>query len=347
MGDLYQTTPLTPPLLTPESLVPRLGDYLVENGIITRPQLDEALSLQSSGQSQGQRILLGEVLISLGYINRGILDQAITEQIMQLRAALQESNQQLERRVQERTQELQDALRKLSELNQLKSNLIANISHELRTPLTHIKGYIELLFGGVLGDLNTQQLAAIQVVQRATDRLEQQIDDLIRYSLASRGEFTLRFALCDLPDLFNQIIQRCLEKASEKSIQLQSTFSGRLPPVVCDAEKLSWALLQLVDNAIKFTASGGKVILGACPVEDQIEISISDTGIGIPKDRQEEIFEPFHQLDGSATRRYGGTGLGLALVKQIVDAHGSKIRLDSSLNKGSRFSFFLPVAILR
>ncbi len=343
MGNSILTNPASVHL-TPEILVPRLGDYLIEKRLISPEQLEEALAYQSTLQANNHRMLLGEVLISLGMIDRQMLDEAITEQIMQLRAALQDSNQQLERRVQERTQELQDALRRLSELNQLKSNFIANISHELRTPLTHIKGYIELLISGAMGDLNEQQNSAIHVVQKSTERLEQQIEDLIRYSLAARGEFILRFAPFSVSDLYSQVINRCREKASEKKLQLTAHLSEDLPTVSGDIEKLSWALIQLVDNAIKFTTSGGKVDLNAKCLNGKVEISVIDTGIGIPDDRKEEIFEPFHQLDGSATRRFGGTGLGLALVKQIIEAHGIRIQLETVVNKGSRFFFLLPAA---
>ena len=344
MGDFLLSSSSSSQPLTPEVLVPRLGDCLIEKGLINPAQLDEALVYQALMQSQGRKVLLGEVLITLGMIDRSMLDQAITEQIIQLRAALQESNQQLERRVQERTQELQNALEKLSELNQIKSNFIANISHELRTPLTHIKGYIELLATGSMGALNEQQMMAMQVVQRSTDRLEQQIEDLIHYSLASRGEFTLKFAPVNLQDLLEGVAMRNSEKASEKGLSLITNISVQTPQVVGDAEKLSWALIQLVDNAIKFTARGGEVSINTRPSGAYVEISVCDNGIGIPENRHAEIFEPFHQLDGSATRRYGGTGLGLALVKQIIEAHGSMIQLDSNLNHGSRFYFSLPAS---
>jgi signal transduction histidine kinase len=135
---------------------------------------------------------------------------------MQLRAALQETNRQLEQRVQERTAELQNALRKLSELNQLKSNIVANISHELRTPLTHIKGYLELLMAEVMGPLSSDQANALEVMQRSTERLERQIEDLILFSIASRGEFSLRLVSRDVDDLFEAIVKRSQTKALEK-----------------------------------------------------------------------------------------------------------------------------------
>jgi signal transduction histidine kinase len=330
--------------LTPEILVPRIGDYLVEKRLITEDQLQKALREQSTRRKSGENILLGELLIRMHFIERAKLDQAVTEQIMQLRSALQETNQQLERRVQERTRELQTAFEKLSELSQLKSNFIANISHELRTPLTHVKGYVELLVSGAMGDLNEQQINAMQVVQRSTDRLESQIEDLIRFSLASRGDFTVKLVPFDVVGLINSVRSRMESKASERSISLVISCEDGLPRGRGDEEKLSWALLQLVDNAIKFTPAGGEVALTARPQDGFIELSVTDTGIGIPPERFEEIFEPFHQLDGSATRRYGGTGLGLALVKQILSAHGSAIHVQSEVGKGTCFRFVLGAA---
>jgi signal transduction histidine kinase len=327
--------------LTPEILVPRIGDYLVEKGLITAEQLEEALREQGELRKNGENVLLGELLIRLQFIERARLDQAVTEQIMQLRSALQETNQQLERRVQERTQELQNALQKLSELTQLKSNFIANISHELRTPLTHVKGYVELLLSGAMGEMNEQQSNAMQVVQRSTERLETQIEDLIRFSLASRSDFTVKLAPFNASSLIDAVITRLDGKAQDKTITLVKACDEGLPKARGDEEKLSWALSQLVDNAIKFTRPGGQVILAAKPEDGFLELSVTDSGIGIPPERLEAIFEPFHQLDGSATRRYGGTGLGLALVKQILSAHGTAVHVESEVGKGTCFRFVL------
>jgi two-component system phosphate regulon sensor histidine kinase PhoR len=116
---------------------------------------------------------------------------------------------------------------------------------------------------------------------------------------------------------------------------------GDLPPVQADADRMAWVLFQLVDNGIKFTPSGGSVrILVRAEGRGQ-RFEVADTGIGIPPDRQQEIFEPFHQLDGSPTRRYGGTGLGLALVKLILDAHGAELKVDSDVGRGTSFTFVL------
>jgi signal transduction histidine kinase len=329
------------PDLTPEILVPRLGDYLVERGTITPEGLQRALDFQAQLRAEGKQPLLGQILLDLGLLDRQTLDQAITEQIMQLRAALQETNRQREQRVQERTAELQNALNKLSELNQLKSNIVANISHELRTPLTHIKGYLELLMAQLMGPLSQEQISALEVMQRSTERLERQIEDLILFSIASRGEFSLRLASKNIASMFDAIIKRSQTKALEKRIELNAQVLPEVGKVKVDEEKFSWALVQLVDNAIKFTQPEGRVTLEAEPTAGMVRLAVIDNGIGIPEDRLPELFEPFHQLDGSSTRRYGGTGLGLSLVRQIIEAHGSSIHVHSAVGQGSRFEFEL------
>ncbi len=329
------TTPLTP-----EVLVPRLGEYLVSSGTITDEDLKKALAYQQEQQAAGKQCYLGEALLELGLVNRRQLDHAVTKQIIQLRNALEDANRFLERRVQERTAELQEALRKLSELSQLKANFVANISHELRTPLTHVKGYLELLVTGALGELNDEQRNALQVSQRSAGQLENLIDSLILFSQAARGEMTLHLTPVNLSKVAGDVIRYSRIKANNRNVTLEYEIPADLPLVQADEEKISWAILQLLDNAIKFTPAGGRVALVVQLESDNlIMVAVRDTGIGIPADKLEAIFEPFFQVDGSSTRRYGGTGLGLALVREIISAHGSIIEINSTEGKGSEFRF--------
>ncbi|HEX7434752.1 MAG TPA: ATP-binding protein [Anaerolineaceae bacterium] len=328
--------------LTPEILVSRTGEYLVQRGMLTYEQLQQALDAQKSLRAAGQSPLIGQVLIDMGMIDRPTLDQAITEQIFKLKTALQETNQQLERRVQERTAELQMALKKLSELNQLKSNIIANVSHELRTPMTHIKGYLELLATEVLGPVNAEQVDALKVMQKSSDRLENLIEDLISYSLTSKGEFTLRLATIDIKQICQSQVNKSMSAIEQANLSLKLHITDKLPKVKADEEKIAWVVNQLIENAIKFTPAKGQIIISANQENEFIKVSVTDSGIGIPKEKIPEIFEPFHQLDGTSTRRYGGTGLGLALVRQIIESHGSIIRVYSRVGQGSRFEFLLP-----
>lgn len=328
--------------ITPEILVSRTGEYLVQRGFITADQLKIALDKHFALRAASQPTLIGQVLIDLGMIDRPTLDIAITEQILKLKTALQETNAQLERRVQERTLELQNALKKLSELNQLKSNIIANVSHELRTPMTHIKGYLELLVTEALGPVNADQVDALKVMQKSSDRLENLIEDMISFSLTSKGEFTLRLASTDIIQICCSQINRAAPIAEQAGLTLKTIIPAKLPNVKVDEEKIAWVISQLMDNAIKFTPQKGQITLSAKVDGEFIKVAVTDTGIGIPKDKIPEIFEPFHQIDGTSTRRYGGTGLGLALVRQIIEAHGSIIRVYSREGQGSRFEFLLP-----
>jgi signal transduction histidine kinase len=329
-----------PKRLTPEMLVPRMGEYLIQKGLITEENLQRALDFQQEETAKGNTVLLGQSLIDLKFLDRSVLDQAVTEQIIHLRSALQATNRTLERRVEERTAELQKALERVSELSQLKANFISNISHELRTPLTHIKGYIELLITESLGKITEEQRHALTVAQQSTGRLGELIEDLIMVSLASRGELSLKQENVDIRRLANLAVKSLAEEALARGVNLHAVVDDNVPLVQADSQKIAWVLGQLTGNGVKFTPSGGSVVVSVkTEGENLVIISVTDTGIGIPTNRLEDIFEPFHQLDGSATRRYGGTGLGLSLVRQIVEAHGSMLEVQSIEGRGSTFKF--------
>ncbi|MHC1785314.1 MAG: ATP-binding protein [Anaerolineaceae bacterium] len=334
-----------PPLITPEILVPRLGDYLVEKGYLSESDLQIAIKKQQSLRQNGQMVLLGQVLTEMGLIAKPQLDRAITEQIIQLRSALQSANQHLEERVKQRTAELEEALQKLSESNQIKANIISNISHELRTPLTHVKGYLEILIAQDLGPVSPDQMHILSIMQHSADRLEKLIDDLIQYSIAEKSQVNLDLQKVDLGRICLAVLTTAKSKIDECQLQTACQLMPNLPLVWADEEKISWVISQLMDNAIKFTPAGGEILLSLESDGKIVTCSIKDTGIGIPANRQNEVFEPFHQLDSSSTRRYGGTGLGLALVKKIIEAHNSTIQLVSTVGAGSTFTFQLPAAI--
>ncbi len=334
-----------PHKLTPEMLVPRLGEHLVNNKHISEDDLKKALAYQQEKTEEGKSALIGQALLELKIVTKETLDQAVTEQIIQLRSALQVTNRNLERRVQERTADLQNALEKLSELSELKANFISNISHELRTPLTHIKGYLELMSSKSLGPVTDEQSHALQVSRRSTARLESLIEDLIMVSVTSRGELTLKQESLDIRRIANLTVKGVMDRAEKREVTVHAVLDKKLPLVQVDSQKIVWAIGQLLDNGIKFTPAGGRVVLRIeHESEKLVSVSVTDTGIGIPADRITEIFEPFHQLDGAATRHHGGMGLGLQLVRKIVEAHGSMLDVKSVEGRGTTVKFPLLTA---
>lgn len=329
--------------ITPEILVPRVGELLIERGVLSQEDLQRALDFSKKPGPDGQQRLVGQALLELKIIDRETLDQVITEQILQLHSALHQSNLQLEQRVKERTQELQSALNKLAELNQLKSNFISNVSHELRTPLTHIRGYLDLMNEGSLGELTNEQSVALDVMLRSEARLEELIDKMIQFSLEATGQFTLQMRPANLVEVIELALRQARIKAANRPVVLNVDLGAEPCMVLMDHEKIQWVVMELVDNAIKFTHPGGSVNVSLDKEDGLAQLYVIDTGIGISPERLSEIFEPYHQLDGSSTRRYGGIGLGLALVKKIIEAHGSNVEVTSDVGKGTFIKFQLPI----
>ncbi len=329
--------------LSPEVLVPRLGDSLIEKGLLKPEELKQALAHQKARGQQGTRILLGQALVELGLIDRTKLDAAVTEQISHLQEALRQSNLFLEERVRERTIELQEALDKLTELNSLKNDFISNVSHELRTPLAHMVGYIDLLSIEALGPITEEQRSAVDVLEKSYKRLGSLIDNLLFLSFDTTESLHLEPAPTLVQGLFEQVVEQYQAKATSEQITLSQEAPANLPATQADGNKLEWALGQLVENGLKFNQKGGRVHLSASLDGKRVQVAVADTGVGIPPEKLGEIFEPFHQLDGSTTRKQGGAGIGLTLTKRIIEGHGSKLKVDSLVGKGTRFSFSLPL----
>ena len=328
--------------LSPEILVPRLGDYLVEREMLSEDQLTKALEIQKINTEQGDYKLLGRILIQENFITQAMLDTAITEQIAILQNALKKSNSELENRVRERTDELRQALQQITKLNKLKTNFISNISHELRTPLAHMIGYIDLMKDLSLGPLTDDQMHAVNVLVKSYNRLHNLIDELLQFSMLSQGEMSLSQTVISAEMLINKAISYAHSLSVEKKVNLSINHISKNTQVSADPDKISWVLSELIENGIKFNQAGGQVIVKINSQNGLVTFQVSDNGMGINQDQIDEIFEPFHQLDGSSTRRQGGTGIGLALAKQIIEAHGSRLRVKSIKNEGTKFEFSLP-----
>jgi signal transduction histidine kinase len=332
----------TPAPYIADIILPRFGEYLVKSGYITDLQLQTALEEQKRLAQQGQPETIGQILLSMGVVTRERLDRASMRQVQELQAALLKANEELQQRINERTKDLHNALKSLSELNALKANFVSNISHELRTPVAQMQGYAELLERGMLGDLNPEQQEAVGVIMRSSERLRTLIDDLIRFATTMQGETTLEVETVDLIDLLTGLANNARHRVESAHLAFKTNFSAQSIMTQIDPAKIRWAVNQLLDNAIKFTPQAGQIELQAETVAEEVKISVTDTGIGIPAEALPAIFAPFHQVDGSSTRRFGGTGLGLAIVKRIVEAHSGRLDIVSQLNVGSQFILYLP-----
>ena len=328
-----------------DAMLSRFGQFLMKKGYITSAQLDAALVRQRELAGREARQTLGQILLEMQVMTREQLELASVEQVQELQSALRSANAQLEQRVADRTRELEQAYRKLTELDQLKGNFISNVSHELRTPLTKIKGFNALLAAGDLGPLTEDQRQAVDVMGRGVSELERLVGDLIQFATGARGEMVLRPARVAVAELLARAVAAQRDKAVAQGLALTCRPPAPGIGAQADAEKLGWVLDQLLDNAIKFTPAGGRVEAGAERVGDGVRFWVADTGPGIAEARLPELFEPFHQLDGSSTRRRGGTGLGLALVKLILTAHRSTISVETHPDVGCRFSFDLPASL--
>lgn len=334
----------------PLANLPRFGEFLIREGYLSPLQLKTALARQREAAAQGVQRTIGQTLLEMGLVTREQLELASVRQVRQLQAALEENNRQLEQRVRERTQALEDALRKLAELGEVKANLVANISHELRTPLVPIRGYGDLLRSGMLGPLTDKQRTAVEAIDRGAQRLGELIDELIQFASSVKGKLVINPTVVSLADLIDPLWDYFGPRSQSAQIGLRHELPPDLPLISADAEKLYWVLFQLVDNALKFTPAGGQVALRAeahrahdgSPA--RVRISVQDTGQGISPEKLGEIFQPFHQVLGEPAQLVEGTGLGLALVKRIVEAHDSRVEVESRPRLGSTFTFELPVA---
>lgn len=257
------------------------------------------------------------------------------------------------RKINENIGQLEDTNLKLGALNEelkevdrLKSDLLANVSHELRTPLTSIKGYTEYILEGKLGPITQKQEKGLLVVQRNLDRLSKLINALLDYSLMDAERMVLTVKPFNLKLLSKQIVVNLGSELEKRNLHFQIDIPDDLPLVVGDKEKIYQVLENLTINAIKFTDSGGKITVSAEQVSESgqnyVRIHVTDTGVGIPDQALNRIFDRFYQVDGTSKRKYGGMGLGLAIAKSIIDAHKGKISVHSKVGEGTTFTLLLP-----
>ncbi len=236
--------------------------------------------------------------------------------------------------------DLQQAYAQLSELDRRKSEFIAIASHELRTPLTIILAYASFL-QEQMEDAAQEQ---VKMVVESANRLQTLIDNLTNLRYLETGQEPAQLSPCDIKKLLTTVIPEFDALAASKGLGLQLRLPREMPTVRCDSQKVRVVVGNLVSNAIKFTPPGGQVRVGATRRGNEIHISVQDTGIGIPKEEHERIFQPFHQVEPVLTRNHSGMGLGLTIARGLVEQHGGRLWVESEPGRGSTFTFTLPLA---
>lgn len=328
---------------TPEMLVPRLGDLLIKKEIISKEELSIALEEQRKAKENGNHLLLGTAIVNLGFTTNQKLDEIVTDQIFMLQNALSVANSNLEKKVASRTAELQSALARLNELNQLKNNFVSNISHELKTPLAKMVGYIYLLEERMLGNINHEQENALKIIKKNYTRLNELISNLVEFSFASQHKLTLSSSEILLDKFMEHLKAFCTNFVNSGHLILNFTPHKQNQIFIGDFNKLSWVLEELINNAIKFSPNEEKVEVEILIKNNIITFKVIDQGIGIEEYEIAKIFEQFAQIDDSSSRLFGGIGLGLTLVKEILDLHSSSLIIQSQIGKGTKASFSLPI----
>jgi GAF domain-containing protein len=265
-------------------------------------------------------------------------ERLLTVVAAQAAAAIENARLFYELRV--HAEELRRAYEELQEVDRLKDEIVQNVSHELRTPLTFIKGYVDLLIDGSMGPLTEAQREALRIIAEKTNLLSRLVGDIVTLQRIDRG--TLAFEAVDIVGLARISVQGFQLTATRSGLEITLEDPGGPLLVWGDRERLSQVLDNLLHNAVKFSPNGGRITVRVVDRGDHAEVSVQDTGIGIPPDKLDRIFERFYQVDGSTRRRFGGMGLGLAIVKRIVEAHGGRVWAESELGKGSTFYFTIP-----
>jgi len=286
------------------------------------------------------------------HLGEDVEDSAIEElqqqnrDLAQILAELEEKRGQLEAlnvQLSETNRELNEANAKLRELSEMKEEFLALTTHDLRSPLTVISGVISFFTSGRLGELSPEQKNMVAMMERNTQNLIELVNDLLDASKLESGTMRLELTSFDIRGVVDELRETMEPLAKEKEIELVETLPAGLPPVEADRAKLRRVLLNLLSNALKFTQKGGTVEVRAEREGERVRVLVADTGVGIAPDDVARLFDKYEQARSRATRGEKGTGLGLYITKQLVELHGSEIKVESQVGRGSTFSFTLPL----
>ncbi len=233
---------------------------------------------------------------------------------------------------------------RLNKLERMRVDFVANVTHEIKTPLTAILGFVETLKEGAIEDRETAK-KFLSTIARHAERLNRLVEDLLTLSNVELGEIRFYFESVSLSGIVESVMNIIELKAREKNIEITAEIPGGLSPIRADRDRLSQILINILDNAVKFTQDGGKVSLMAEPTAGgEVIVRITDTGIGVPRDEVSRLGERFYRVDKTRSRELGGTGLGLSIVKHLVAAHGGRMEVESVLGRGTAVSLYFPMA---
>ena len=251
------------------------------------------------------------------------------------------------RELQAKNRELRSSFEKLKALDVMKSNFLATVSHELRTPLTSIIGYAEMVLEGIGGKVPSGAKKHVALIVAKGEQLLELINSVLDMSKIESGRMELSIDRVRLEQIVEDAIASVTPQAAKKDLKVTAKVEG-VRDLLADKDKLRQVLVNLLSNAVKFTPAGGKVRVSAKRAggkgpEGKVIIHVADSGVGIPAELQARIFERFYQVDNSSTRQYGGTGLGLPIVRSFVEMHGGTIRVESEAGKGTTFIVEIPV----
>jgi signal transduction histidine kinase len=232
----------------------------------------------------------------------------------------------------------------LKKLNDIKTGFLNITSHELRTPMSSIKGYIQMMLKGNLGDITSEQKNALDVVQRNVTRLDNLIQDILDVSRLESGTMKFVSEETDIKTLVKEIDDIMKSSASVKQITIKTEINTELPTLIIDKDRIKQVVINLLNNAIKFSPEKSELTIRVRQDKENILFEVEDRGRGVPKDKQVRIFESFFQVDSESDVKFGGAGLGLAISRGIIIAHGGNIWVESEgvPGKGSIFKFTLP-----
>jgi PAS domain S-box-containing protein len=244
---------------------------------------------------------------------------------------------------------LEENLRRVNEeldtASRSKSTFLSMVSHELRTPLSVVRGYISLILEGKIGPDQEQMEAALKVADKRARHLQHLIEELLDLSRIEAGKLSIRKENLFILKHLEETVEMFRDDQEQKELEVVLDIPDELPPVLADHDKIHQVFTNLISNAIKFSDKGGRIVVSARREGDWAEVRVTDSGIGIPADRIDRIFEKFYQVDSSDTRKHSGTGLGLSIVKMIISALGGSIHVTSEVGKGTMFTFTLPLGV--